>query len=63
MGKKIADALKEWREKQIKYNETITDQAERVETDPTLAKVIELQFTNPLIQKMDNTLSTLVNCE
>lgn len=63
MSKKITDALREWEERQTKHNEFITNPAELVETDPTKAKVIELQFTNPLIKVMDNNLSTLVNCE
>lgn len=63
MSKKIIDALKEWTDKQLKHNEFITNPSDNVETDPTKAKVIELQFTSPLIKVMDNNLSTLVNCE
>ncbi|XP_054741087.1 dynein axonemal light chain 1 [Anastrepha obliqua] len=45
----IKEALKRWEER---------EQQSAVE-----AKVIELQFQWPPIEKMDNTLSTLVNCE
>lgn len=63
MSKKIVDALKEWQEKQVKHNEFVTNPSDILETDATKAKIIELQFTNPLIKVMDNNLSTLVNCE
>lgn len=45
----IKEALKRWEEKN--------------KENPTGAKVIELQFQWLPIEKMDNTLSTLVNCE
>lgn len=47
-GTSIKDALKLWEEK---TNEVATD-----------AEIVELQFQFPPIEKMDNTLSTLVNC-
>lgn len=47
-GTSIKEALKLWEEKS---NEVATD-----------AEVVELQFQFPPIEKMDNTLSTLVNC-
>lgn len=45
----IKDALKRWEEK--------TQQTATESTD------IQLQFQWPPIEKMDNTLSTLVNCQ
>lgn len=45
----IKEALKRWEE--------------RNKESATSAKVIELQFQWMPIEKMDNTLSTLVNCE
>lgn len=48
-GTTIKDALKLWEEK---TGEVATD-----------ATDIQLQFQWPPIDKMDNTLSTLINCE
>ena len=45
----IKDALKKW--------------DDRTKENASEAKVIELQFQWPPIEKMDNTLSNLVNCE
>lgn len=45
----IKEALKRWEEKN--------------KESATSAKVIELQFQWMPIEKMDNTLSTLANCE
>lgn len=45
----IKEALKRWEEKH--------------KENPSQAKVIELQFQWLPIEKMDNTLSTLINCE
>lgn len=63
MGIKISDALKQWREAMIRMNNDPEYQGPPFETDPTKATRIELQFQNPLIKKMDNTLSTLLECE
>lgn len=45
----IKEALKRWEDK--------------TKENAMEAKAIELQFQWPPIEKMDNTLSTLVNCE
>lgn len=45
----IKEALKRWEE--------------REQQNATQATAIELQFQWPPIEKMDNTLGTLVNCE
>lgn len=45
----IKEAIKRWEEKSRENS--------------TTAKVIDLQFQWMPIEKMDNTLSTLVNCE
>lgn len=63
MGMKISEALKQWREAQIQLESDPEYDGPPIETDPTKAKSIQLQFRNPLIKKMDNTLSTLTACE
>lgn len=45
----IKEAIKRWEEK--------------TKENATTAKAIDLQFQWMPIEKMDNTLSTLVNCE